>query len=70
MRRIRRPVSNSIAILRSRDTTQEVCPWNVKFARELPAGSPYAVRGFRSGKDARTLAADILAMSEMAYRAA
>ncbi len=47
-----------------------MCPWNVKFARALPAGSPYAARGFLAGKDARTLAEHILAMDDDAYRAA
>jgi epoxyqueuosine reductase len=40
-----------------------VCPFNVKFAQELkePAFAPRAVL---AGKDARTLARDILAMSQ------
>jgi epoxyqueuosine reductase len=47
-----------------------VCLWNVKFARALPAGSPYAARGFIGGKDARTLAEEILTMDEDVYRVA
>jgi epoxyqueuosine reductase len=47
-----------------------VCPWNVKFARTLPAGSPYAARPVLAGQDARTLAEEILAMDEAAYREA
>jgi epoxyqueuosine reductase len=45
-----------------------VCPWNVKFARTLPAGSPYAARDVLAGKDARTLAEEVLAMDDTAYR--
>jgi epoxyqueuosine reductase len=53
-----------------RHSAQEVCPWNVKFARDLAEGSPYAARPFLTGKDARTLAEAFLAMDEDAYRAA
>lgn len=51
------------------DVCQDVCPWNVKFARELrePAFAP---RPILAGKDAATLAQDILAMDEPAYREA
>jgi epoxyqueuosine reductase len=51
------------------DVCQDVCPWNVRFARDLrePAFEPRpAIRG----KDARTLARDILAMDDEAFRAA
>jgi len=46
-----------------------VCPWNVKFAREVrePSFQPRAVI---AGKDASTLATEILAMSEDEFRAA
>lgn len=46
------------------DICQEVCPWNVKFARALPHDSPYRPREPLSGKDARALARGILAMSQ------
>jgi epoxyqueuosine reductase len=45
-----------------------VCPWNVKFSRALPAGSPYAARAVLAGKDARALAEEVLAMDDVAYR--
>jgi epoxyqueuosine reductase len=47
-----------------------VCPWNVRFAREPPGGSPFAAREALAGKDARTLAREILGMDADAYRAA
>jgi epoxyqueuosine reductase len=52
------------------DVCQDVCPWNQRFAGSLPEGSPFAPRGALAGKDARTLAREILAMDVDAYRAA
>jgi epoxyqueuosine reductase len=49
------------------DVCQEVCPWNVRFAQTLPEGSPFAARAMLAGKDARTLAAELLAMDQAAY---
>lgn len=49
------------------DICQDVCPWNVKFAKELPSDSAYAARPELAGKDARTLALDFLAMTPDAY---
>lgn len=46
------------------DICQEVCPWNEKFATALPAGSPFAPREALGGKDARTLARDLLSMTQ------
>jgi epoxyqueuosine reductase len=40
-----------------------VCPFNVKFARELADDSPFAVRDALGGKDARTLARAVLGMT-------
>ena len=51
------------------DVCQEVCPWNVKFAREVKEPS-FQPRAAIAGKDARTLAREILAMSEDEFRAA
>ncbi len=44
-------------------TSQEVCPWNVKFARSLPTDSPFAPRAAIAGKDARALAEELLVMT-------
>jgi epoxyqueuosine reductase len=51
------------------DVCQEVCPWNVKFARALRDGSPFAPREFIAGKDAATLARDLLGLDEDEFRA-
>ena len=47
-----------------------VCPWNQRFARELPEGSPFTPREFIAGKDARTLAHDLLQLSQEEFSAA
>jgi epoxyqueuosine reductase len=52
------------------DVCQEVCPWNVRFARELVDGSPFTAREAVAGKDAVTLAREILAMGDEEFRAA
>ena len=49
------------------DICQDVCPWNVKFAKRLGESS-FAPRPFVGTKDARTLARDILALDEDGYR--
>jgi epoxyqueuosine reductase len=46
-----------------------VCPWNVSFARAVREPA-FAARAVLAGKDARTLAEEILAMDEDAYRVA
>jgi epoxyqueuosine reductase len=49
------------------DICQEVCPWNEKFA--LPLREPaFAARAAIAGKDAQTLAREILAMSDEDFR--
>jgi len=45
------------------DVCQDVCPWNVRFTTALPDESPYAAREALGGKDARTLATELLSMS-------
>ena len=52
------------------DICQEVCPWNVRFATELSEGSPFAPREVIAGKDARTVARDLLAISQDEFTAA
>ncbi len=52
------------------DVCQSVCPWNVKFSVELAEDSPFTSREFISGKDAVTLATDILALDQVAFSAA
>ena len=49
------------------DVCQDVCPWNVKFARALPAESPFRPRDVVRDKDAPALAREILAMDQAAY---
>jgi hypothetical protein len=52
-----------------RHSTQDVCPWNVRFAR--PLGEPaYAPRPTVAGKDTRTLAREILNMTQPEFSAA
>jgi epoxyqueuosine reductase QueG len=42
----------------------------VRFSRVLPEGSPFAPREVVRGKDARTLATELLAMSQEEFSAA
>ncbi|HEY7877043.1 MAG TPA: tRNA epoxyqueuosine(34) reductase QueG [Gemmatimonadaceae bacterium] len=51
------------------DVCQEVCPWNVKFAREL-AQPAFIARAAVAGKDAGTLAREIVSMDDESFRAA
>ncbi len=51
------------------DICQEVCPWNVKFARENSVPE-FAPRDVIAGKDARTLAGDVLAMTPYQFSTA
>jgi epoxyqueuosine reductase len=52
------------------DICQSRCPWNVKFSQELADDSPFRAREFIAGKDAVTLATDILALDQAAFSAA
>jgi epoxyqueuosine reductase len=52
------------------DICQDVCPWNERFARDLPADSPFQPRAALTGKDARELAVDLLAMSQEQFSSA
>jgi len=49
------------------DICQSVCPWNVRFAAALPDDSPYAAREALGGKDARTLARELLGMRQEGF---
>lgn len=51
------------------DICQDVCPWNVKFAREQ-GDSALAPTSPVAGKDARRLSTELQAMDEAAYREA
>ncbi|MEP7066804.1 MAG: tRNA epoxyqueuosine(34) reductase QueG [Gemmatimonadota bacterium] len=52
------------------DICQDVCPWNEKSSRELPVGSPFAAREAIAAKDARTLARELVAMTQEEFSAA
>ena len=45
------------------DVCQDVCPWNVRFAQELKEAS-FRPRDAIAGRDARTLARELLAMTQ------
>src|SRR4030095_16846040 len=51
------------------DICQDVCPWNEKFAVELRE-TAFTAREAIRGKDARTVARDILAISDEDFRKA
>ena len=47
-----------------------MCPWNVRFARHAPYESPFQPRAAIAGKDGRTLARDLLAMTQEEFSVA
>ena len=51
------------------DVCQDVCPWNVRFADELEEPA-FAAREALAGRDARTLARELLAMSREEFSGA
>jgi epoxyqueuosine reductase len=51
------------------DVCQEVCPWNQRFARTLSSDSPFAPREALAGRDARTLARELLGMTQERFSA-
>lgn len=53
-----------------RYTSQDVCPYNHKFARGLSDDSPFAPRAALAGRDARTLARELLGMAQDDFSAA
>ena len=50
--------------------SQDVCPWNVRFSKELPNESPYAAREVLAAKDARQLARELLGITQAEFSAA
>lgn len=50
-------------------SSQACCPWNQKFAREVKEPT-FEARGVIAGKEAMTLAREILAMPDGDFRAA
>jgi epoxyqueuosine reductase len=52
-----------------RHISHDVCPWNRKLSQELAENSPFRARPFLDGKDAVTLAHDILALDQDAFSA-
>ena len=67
---VKHPVSSGISKRSYRHISQSVCPWNVKFSVELADDSPFRAREFLAGKDAVTLATDILALDQEQFSAA
>lgn len=67
--RVRHPVDSRISKWVYRQFSQSCCPFNIKFAQELkePAFRP---RAFLAGKDAQTLARDLLAMGQADFSVA
>jgi epoxyqueuosine reductase QueG len=62
-------VASSISKWVYRHSAQTCCPFNIKFAQELKEAA-FAPREFLVGKDARTLAEELLAMSQEEFSAA
>jgi epoxyqueuosine reductase len=63
-------VTISISKRVCRHISQSVCPWNQKFSQALAEDSPFRAREFIAGKDAVTLARDILGLDQDAFSAA
>jgi len=63
-------VPSGIAVWVYRQLSQDVCPWNVRFARELTEYSPFEPRDVLAGKNARQLAREPLAMTQQEFSAA
>lgn len=50
------------------DVCQDVCPWNVRFAKAAPSDDALVARDWLASLDAPALAREILAMDEATYR--
>ena len=68
-RTARRPVESGISKRVYRHVSQDVCPWNTRFAQELQTPA-FAPREVLAGKDARQLAREILGMTQEVFSAA
>ena len=66
---VKHPVSSAISKRLYRHISQTCCPWNVEFSQALAEDSPFQAREFIAGKDAVTLATDILALDQGAFSA-
>ena len=67
--RVREPVASGISKWVYRHISQDVCPWNVRFAQALKVPA-FAPRAAIAGKDAPTLAREILAMTQEEFSVA
>ncbi len=67
---VRLPVPSGISKRLYRHISQIAYPWNVRFWTEFVDDSPFRAREFIAGKDAVTLATDILALDQDAFSAA
>jgi len=63
---LREPIGD---LLYGCDICQSCCPWNISFAQKLKEPD-FAPREFLSGKDSRTLAREILTMTQEQFSAA
>ena len=68
--RVSLPVLSAISKRVYRHISQTCCPRNVKFSQELAEDSPFRARMFVAGKDAVTLATNIMALDQDAFSAA
>lgn len=68
-RRVRGPVESGISKRLCRQMSQSVCLWNVKFSRDATEPT-FAARDVIAGKDARTLAEEVLSMDDEQFRTA
>jgi len=63
---VSKPVESGIVKWVCRQTSQEVCPWNVSFASELQEPA-FAAREGLDSRDVRVLAREFLAMSQTEF---
>jgi epoxyqueuosine reductase len=68
--KVRPPLESAIANPVNGQTSQEACPWNQRFASALPDESPFQPREALAGKDTRSLARELLGMTQEAFSAA